>query len=120
MTYEATQPQRRAEPFARNSIADLHERLGNILAVNGKIARPQRDAATAWDASQQHLRGLTIDAYVRQPAPAPTDVNHANVARINADWIETERLIEAARVEHGFCSPAFKKAYRQILTRPGA
>ncbi len=101
---------------APQSIADLHERLGRALADNGTISANGHK----WSAKGEYLRDLTIDRYVRRPAQPPRDVNAANVARINADWLETERLIEAARVEHGFPSPAFKKAYRQILTRPTA
>ena len=99
-----------------NSIADLHERLGRSLDRCGMLGASQHHAHR--DPRKEHLRDLAIESVVRPVSPPPRDVSHANVARINADWLETERLVEAARVEHGFCTPAFRKAYRQILTRP--
>lgn len=108
-----------SQPFhhrAPASISDLHERIGRFVATGDVISTAEH----TWDARKEYMRGLTIEAPIRRPQPPPRDVSRANVAQINADWLETERLIEAARVEHGFCTPAFRKAYRLIVTRPDA
>ena len=43
-----------------------------------------------------------------------------DVARLNAEWAEDERLFEAARVEHGRGTEAYRAAWRAIVDRPRA
>ena len=107
------------------SLADLHERLGKLLAdSNGKIARPQTEAAP-WDARAQHLRGLEVAENVRRSSYA-TEAHLAEwraetpperIAQLEAEWAEgvrqsREEEAERIRVKYGRGSPQFR---REIL-----
>ena len=101
----------------QTSIAELHYQLGKALDRCGLplAIDPNRPRHNP---NVRMLGGLQIDAVVRPVSPPPTDVDPVNCARIEAEWQETDRLIEAARVKHGMGSPAFRTAWRAIIDRP--
>ena len=113
--------------FAANdrqpSLADLHERLGKLLADStGKIARPQPEAAP-WDARAQHLRGLEVTENVRRSSYATeaqlagwrAETPPERQARLEAEWAEGVRQsredeLERIRVKYGRGSREFRRA----------
>lgn len=73
-----------------DKLADLHERMA--------------------ECSPTYTLDRQIAAWKAETAPE-------RIAALNADWDETERLFEAARVEHGRGTPAYRAAHRAIVNR---
>lgn len=97
------------------SLADIHERLGRFAAdASGFVYSNDK----AWDSRQpSNLRGLEIDALVRPARPAPTDTG--DLRALQADWDETDRLMDAARArlrKHGN-TRIYRMECRQIIAR---
>ncbi len=54
----------------------------------------------------------------RQVAEARRDMGEDRWNAADAEWAEDERLFEAARVEHGRGTEAYRRAWRAIVDRP--
>lgn len=88
-------------PFAPyTNLAELHARTYARHSID-----QQRECAPTF----------TLDAAL-DAWRAETPVE--DVARLNAEWAEDERLFEAARVEHGRGTEAYRAERRRIIDRP--
>lgn len=73
------------------SLADLHEKLGRHLADATGTIRPEHDGGHRYKATDEHLRGLSIDRRVARPA-FPEARRHLNSlsaerrAMLEAEW----------------------------------
>lgn len=75
------------------SIADLHERLGELIADgSGRIEGME---GRAWNTRQTHLRGLQIDNYIRT-IEVPELPATPFLQALQADWDEDTRLLGEA------------------------
>ena len=77
------------------SLADLHEALGRAVCGPDGMVRPNYQGAHVWDAEDERLRGLHIDAQVSIPNLPPVE-NTPFIQTLREDWAETDRLMDAA------------------------
>ncbi len=96
------------------SLADMHERLGRFAADASGYVHGNK----MWDSRlPSTLRNLEIEAVVRNPRPAPTDTG--DLRALQADWDETDRLMDAARAKlrkHGN-TRLYRIECQQIIAR---
>ena len=107
---------------APNSLADLHHRLGKLVAdLDGRVLANDH----AWDSNAHLLAGLELDAQTR-PLSYAARAELANwreitpaerIAQLEAEWNDTEAAYEHARVKYGRGTPQYRAAVRAIERR---
>lgn len=90
----------------------------SVFAKYGTL-RELHDRTYARHSNDQRQREAeptyTLD---RQVAAWKAETPPDRVAALHAQWAEDEALFEAARVEHGRGTPAYRAAHRAIVNRP--
>ena len=107
---------------APNSLADLHHRLGKLVADADGVVRKNDHA---WSADKRHLADMALDAQTR-PFSYATRAELAEwkattpperIAQLEAEWSDKEAAYEHARVKYGRGSSRYRAAVRAIERR---
>ena len=110
---------------APNSLADLHHRLGKLVADSGgNIARSDPNGKP-WDSNVHRFVGLAVDEQVRSLSYSTEATLAAwrattppeRIAQLEAEWSDKEAAYEHARVKYGRGSSRYRAAVRAIERR---